>query len=92
METQTAVALCRDALSLALSVSLPILIAGAAVGLVIGLIQAATQIQEQTLALVAKLIVMSLTALWLLPWILARVTDYSRMLFESIPETVFPPL
>lgn len=90
MEPATAIDLGRNALWLALSISFPILAVGALVGLLLGVFQAITQIQEQTLPLVVKLIVMTLAVVWLLPWMTARLTEYSRALFEMIPETITP--
>ena len=66
----------------------PILIAGIAVGLLIGVLQAATQIQEQTLSIAAKVIVMGFAALRLLPWMTARLLDYSRELIAGIAQGI----
>ena len=90
MEIAQVMGLCRDALWLALSVALPILSAGIAVGLLIGLFQAATQIQEQTLSMAVKLVVMALAAIWFLPWMTARLVEYAQTLFEGIPESLTP--
>ena len=56
-----------------------------AVGLLIGLLQALTQIQEQTVAFVPKLIAMVLVLSLALPWLIARMVQYSNELIAGIP-------
>ncbi len=63
----------------------PVLLAGMAVGLLIGLLQALTQIQEQTVAFVPKLIAMVLVLSLALPWLIARMVQYSHELIAGIP-------
>ena len=58
----------REALMLSLVLSAPVLGAGLLVGLVISLLQAVTQVQEQTLAFVPKIVAMILVAILLLGW------------------------
>ena len=58
MDPQDAVELARDAIRTSLLIISPVLVAGLVVGLVIGLLQAVTQIQEQTVAFVPKIVVM----------------------------------
>ena len=71
----------RMALMEALTLSLPILGAGLLVGLVISLFQAVTQIQEQTLVFVPKIITMVVVALLLLGWIVVRMIEFSTEMF-----------
>lgn len=70
----------------ALLISLPILGVGLFVGLLISLIQAATQIHEQTLTIVPKLFVVGITIIVLMPWLIERMLDLTRRLFEKLPE------
>jgi len=53
--------------------------------LLIGLLQALTQIQEQTVAFVPKLIAMVLVLSLALPWLIARMVQYSTDLIAGIP-------
>ena len=71
----------RVALMEALILSVPILGAGLLVGLVISLFQAVTQIQEQTLTFVPKIVVMILVAVILLSWITIRMTEFAIEMF-----------
>ncbi len=71
----------RSALLETLIISAPILIAGLVVGLIISLLQAVTQIQEQTLSFVPKIIVMILVAMILLAWIADRMLAFATAMF-----------
>jgi len=70
----------------ALLISLPLLGVGLIVGLFVSLIQAATQIHEQTLTIVPKLVVVGSTIMFLMPWLIERILDLTLRIFEKIPE------
>ena len=80
-----AVDVARNALLQALIIALPILGAGLVVGLVVSLFQAITQIQEQTLTFVPKIIVMILVAVVLLGWIAVKMMDFATDMFTGFP-------
>jgi flagellar biosynthetic protein FliQ len=88
MDPDVAVDLAREALVVATLVAAPALVSGMIVGLVIGLLQALTQIQEQTVAFVPKLLVTVLALGLSLPWILTRLIEYSQDLISHIPDTI----
>ena len=71
----------RDALIVVLKVSAPILGAGILVGLAISVFQSVTSIQEQTLALVPKIIIMVVVSIVLLPWIVQMLAVFSVDMF-----------
>jgi flagellar biosynthesis protein FliQ len=71
----------RTALMESLIISVPILGAGLLVGLVISLFQAVTQIQEQTLTFVPKIIVMVVVSALLLSWIAVRMVEFATEMF-----------
>ncbi len=75
------VEIARHALLQALIIAVPILGAGLVVGLLISLFQAVTQIQEQTLTFVPKIIVMIVVAVVLLGWISIRMVDFATEMF-----------
>ncbi|HUP77691.1 MAG TPA: flagellar biosynthetic protein FliQ, partial [Pirellula sp.] len=54
-------------------------------GLAIGLIQALTQIQDQTVSTVPKLVAMTLAIIVCLPWLTDRMLDYSRNILQELP-------
>lgn len=73
--------LVRRALMLVLLCSAPVLIAGLVVGLAVSLVQAVTQIQEQSLAFIPKIVAMFAAAVITLPWVGARLMDFATDLF-----------
>jgi flagellar biosynthetic protein FliQ len=85
MDPQSAIDLGREALWTTLIVASPILIAALVIGLVIGLLQAMTQIQEQSLVFVPKIIVMILVLSISLPWLISRMVQYTSTLIGGIP-------
>ncbi len=75
----------REGLLLALLVSGPPLLASLLVGFVVGVVQAATQIQDQTLAFVPKLLVVAVTLLAMGPVLGAQLVRFSQALFLAFP-------
>ncbi len=88
MSHQLVVDLARNAILLALMVAGPMLVVALGVGLVVSVVQAVTQIQEQTLAFVPKLIAVAATFLIALPWALQLMVKYTTELFRSLPSFV----
>ncbi len=80
---EEAVDIARIALLQALIIAVPILGAGLVVGLLISLFQAVTQIQEQTLTFVPKIIVMILVAVVMLGWISIRMSEFAIEMFSG---------
>jgi flagellar biosynthetic protein FliQ len=78
----------RQAIEVTLLISAPMLVAALVVGLIVSIFQAATQINEQTLQFVPKLIVMFLVLLLAGPWMIQYLMDYIQRLFESIPQLI----
>ena len=74
----------RGALLQALIIAVPILGSGLVVGLMVSLFQSVTQIQEQTLTFVPKIIVMILVAVVLLGWISVRLGDFAYEMFTGL--------
>jgi flagellar biosynthetic protein FliQ len=80
--------LARNAIMLALLISGPMLAAALIVGLTVSVLQAVTQIQEQTLAFVPKLVGVSVVFILALPWVMQLLVKYTTELFRSIPSLV----
>ena len=85
MTPNEAIDLVRDAIMMSLIVGAPLLLVGMVVGLAIGLIQALTQIQDQTVSTVPKLVAMTLAIIVCLPWLTDRMLDYSRNILQELP-------
>jgi flagellar biosynthetic protein FliQ len=86
MTPQMVVSIGRDALMLTLMISGPLLLFGLVVGLAISVFQAVTQINEMTLTFVPKILAIALALLIFLPWMINMATDFTRHLFEMIPQ------
>jgi flagellar biosynthetic protein FliQ len=76
----------REGLLLVLLLSAPPLLASMAVGLVVGVVQAATQIQDQTLGFVPKLVIVTLVLAAMGPVLGAQLVRFTEALLLSIPQ------
>ena len=85
MNAELIVRITREALILVLLISGGPMLASMLVGFIVSLFQATTQIQEQTLSYVPKLVAVFLTLIVLGPWMLMQAVRFARILFESIP-------
>jgi len=83
MDSATAIDLCRSTLIAALVIGAPMLVVGMVAGLLIGLFQALTQIQDQTVSFVPKLIAMAAVMIACMPWLLTRMVEFTRQVFEN---------
>ena len=75
--------LIRNTLVLALIVSTPMLAIGLVVGIIVSLFQAVTQIQEQTLTFVPKIVAMVAAVILLVPWMGHYLVNYAAQMFGS---------
>ena len=80
--------LARNAIMLALLIAGPMLVVALLVGLTVSVLQAVTQIQEQTLAFVPKLVGVAVVFLLALPWMIQLLVKYTTELFRSLPSLV----
>jgi flagellar biosynthesis protein FliQ len=80
--------LARNAIMLALLIAGPMLLVALLVGLTVSVLQAVTQIQEQTLAFVPKLLGVSVVFLIALPWVMQLLVKYTTELFRSLPSLI----
>ena len=74
--------------STAILLAAPVLIAGLLVGVLISILQSITQIQEQTLVLVPKMITIVVVLILTLPWMLQLMTKFTSNLFIHLPDYV----
>ncbi|MES2014104.1 MAG: flagellar biosynthesis protein FliQ [Pseudomonadota bacterium] len=75
----------RDAMEITLMVAAPILLIVLIIGLVVSIFQAATQINEQTLSFIPKLVGVFVALVFAGPWMLTTMVDYMRIVFTSLP-------
>jgi len=86
---ETVINLGREALSVVLLVSAPMLGLGMLVGIIISILQATTQIQEQTLTFVPKIIIVLVAILVFGPWMLTIITQFTQNLFYELPNFIY---
>ena len=79
------IALGRETVVLVLLISAPPLLAALAVGLVAGVLQAATQVQEQALGVVPRLLAVFLALGLAAPWMGARLARFAQACLEMVP-------
>jgi flagellar biosynthetic protein FliQ len=90
MNTDVVISLATQAMNVAFKVAMPLLLAGLVVGLVVSVFQAVTQIQEQTLAFIPKIVAIAVVLVIAGPWMLGQVLTYTSDLYNSIPGLVGP--
>lgn len=81
MNVDQAIDVVRETLTLMLMLSMPILGAALVIGLTVSLLQAVTQVQEQTLSFVPKIVGMGIAAIFVLPWIVMKIMDFATRMF-----------
>lgn len=84
MTAEMVMHLARNAVFLILLLSTPLLGIALLVGLTVSILQATTQIQEQTLAFIPKIVAIFLSLLFFGPWMLTQIVEYTLDLFQSM--------
>ncbi len=85
MTPESVMTLGQQAIELTLLLSAPLLICALAIGLVVSIFQAATQINEQTLSFIPKLVGIFLVLVIAGPWMVTMMVDFIRRLYGNIP-------
>ncbi|MBS3734458.1 MAG: flagellar biosynthesis protein FliQ [Phycisphaerae bacterium] len=85
MDTVTATDCARQAVMLTLLLGAPVLGTGLVVALIVSVLQSVTQVQEQTLSFVPKIVAMLLAAVACGAWMLTRLTEFARAMFGAVP-------
>lgn len=88
MAPETIVVELQQALQLTLMVAAPMLIASLVVGAIVSLLQAATQINEQSVAFVAKLAVLAVVIVFVGPWMMHHLVAFTSASIHRIPDLV----
>ncbi|HYF58840.1 MAG TPA: flagellar biosynthesis protein FliQ [Burkholderiaceae bacterium] len=88
MTPETVVTVGRQALELMLIVSAPLLLVSLGVGLLVAFVQAITQLNEQTLTFLPKLVAVTGTAIVFGPWMLTMLVDFIQRSIAAIPQMV----
>lgn len=75
----------QQAIEMTLLLSAPLLLSALVIGLVVSIFQAATQINEQTLSFIPKLVGIFMVLIFAGPWMVTMMVDFIRRLFGNIP-------
>ncbi len=89
MTQEMVIHLAREGLTVALLVSAPILGLSMLVGIVVSILQATTQIQEQTLTFVPKIIAVMAAIMLFGPWMLNIIIKFTYNLFYELPNFIY---
>jgi flagellar biosynthesis protein FliQ len=84
MTPDLAVNIARKAVQTVLICSAPMLLAGMIIGLLISILQAATQVNEQTMTFIPKIVAVFLTMLFFGPWLIRTLTAFTIGVFETM--------
>ncbi|SFL72351.1 flagellar biosynthesis protein FliQ [Pelosinus propionicus] len=88
MSGDLAIQVGREALTMVMLIAAPMLGLGLLVGILVSIFQATTQIQEQTLVFIPKIIAIFIAILVFGPWMLSLMVDYTREIFINLPNMV----
>jgi flagellar biosynthetic protein FliQ len=88
MTEEMVIQIGQNALTTMVYLAGPVLLAAMAVGIVISILQAVTQINEQTLTFIPKMIAVILTLVVMAPWMLRIMQDYAISIFGNAGEIV----
>lgn len=88
MSAESVISLAGKGVYTILIVSGPLLLLALAVGLIVSVFQATTQIQEQTLAFIPKIIAVLGGIIFFGPWMLSRMISYTADIFQNLTRFV----
>jgi len=88
MTQDTVISVAVSAMELALKIGAPIMLVGLVIGLGVSVFQAVTQIQEQTLSFIPKIVGMAVLVVVLGPWMLGQLITWTQQLYAGIPTMV----
>jgi flagellar biosynthesis protein FliQ len=88
MSQDTVISICVSAMEVAMKIAMPLLLVGLVVGLLVSVFQAVTQIQEQTLAFIPKVVGLGVVLLVAGPWMLGQSLTWTEELYAQIPNLV----
>jgi flagellar biosynthetic protein FliQ len=88
MDQDTAIHLSQQAMELSMKIGGPLLLVGLAIGLIVSVFQAVTQIQEQSLSFIPKIVGVAVVIVVAGPWMLGQLLGYTEELYRSIPALV----
>lgn len=84
MSPETVISIAENGIYVTLLISAPLLLIALIIGLVVSIFQATTQIQEQTLAFVPKIVGVLIGVIFFGPWMLSHMLSYATNIFSNL--------
>lgn len=84
MNSEMVIQFAKDGIYTVLIVTGPLLILALAVGLIVSIFQATTQIQEQTLAFIPKIVAVLVGLVFFGPWMLTNMIEFTASVFRNL--------
>lgn len=88
MTEEIVIEILKEAFYLTFIIILPVLGVSLIVGVIISIFQAATSIQEMTLTFVPKILITAVTIIFLLPWMIDKMTAFCLKIFSIFPSLI----
>lgn len=88
MSSEFVISLAERGIYTVLIVTGPLLLLALGVGLLVSIFQATTQIQEQTLAFIPKIVAVLVGLVFFGPWMLTRLVEFATSIFENLDQFV----
>lgn len=88
MTLDQVISIGRETLAITMLAAMPCLLVSIVVGLLISIFQATTQIHDQTLSFVPKILAVMLTIMLFGGWMLRTLVDFTQRLFEKLPALI----
>ncbi|MFY9941677.1 MAG: flagellar biosynthesis protein FliQ [Desulfobacterales bacterium] len=85
MTPEFVVSFAKEAITMTILISMPLLGLGLIVGLAVSIFQAVTSVQEMTLSFIPKILAVMLGLLFFAPWMLQRLVGFTREIITNIP-------
>ncbi len=91
MGNEAVLEITNQAMKVTLMLAAPMLLGALIVGILVSLFQAVTQINEQTLSFIPKILVIAAALVFFAPWMLETITEFTREIILRIPDMVHTP-
>jgi len=88
MSQEFIISLAQKAIYTLFIVSGPLLIIALVVGLLVSIFQATTQIQEQTLAFIPKIVAVLVALIFFGPWMLTKIVEFTYQIFSNLSQFI----
>lgn len=85
MTPEFVISFAKEAITLTILISMPLLGLGLIVGLAVSIFQAVTSVQEMTLSFIPKILAVLLGLLFFAPWMLQRLVGFTQQIITNIP-------